>query len=617
MGGVIKLEFRRNVSGVGIFALITFVLLSTIILQIGMEKYKVELKRKAEFVKVEKRKIERYINYQQYGGYGFRRLLVSNPLISLFYNSSTLSDLQVFIDNAVRLKFSKSYVGANLFEKPTGGSLDFSWFLLIIGSMFVFIWSFFAFRNLGYLKFLMSIFSKKNVFAGIIVSRILLLLISLAITFCIACIQFFLNGIRLTLDDISNLLIFLLISVLILVFFQIFGSLFGTFKNWKRGAFFSVIFWIVVVLAWPEGLNVTIARIAADNMKSTYLHEIQKIERLMEFEDEALKESKRYNTKSEKEESDRKMAERYWNDDSKEIRKVESKMIGDTEKSIRRFHFMSIFNPITFFKCVNNELSSKGFNAFSGFYRECQDIQRGFLRYYIDNRYYEDYTKVKPYLDRGENVVISNSSLPGYFFIGLAICFIYLIFGLLLLYHRFKKFFTEEPGELRDLDLDIKPGRLNFLLTGNQGLKNQVYNFFSGKGKTFVKISVDAESLENEGKGCVYLFDTKKMPEDITPPVLHKLLFGTKLEGEMKKWEILFKFALIEAEKGKVILMDDFMNELKESEIKNMKQEIQSRGLTVLYMSNRFFFGLQVADEPFIYHTDDSSVEPPKNSRNK
>ena len=518
MGRVIRFELRRNATLLSIICLMVFVVLAVGILQIGIENHKTDLKEQIEFVNIEMKKVERYINYHQYGAFGFRRLLESSPLMAMFENSTALDDLDAFIDNSVRLKLGKNEIGKGVFERPTGGTLDFSWYILVFGGIFVSIWGFFTFRNREYLRFLISFSSDKNVFAGIILARIILLIISLAILLAAARLQFLLNNIKLTAGEISGIAISLLTAAVVLAFLLTFAAAFGTNENWIKGALKAGVFFLAVVFLWPETLNLSISRIAAVNLKSSYKLEVQKIEKLMAFERESYEYSNRFDTKEEKIEADRRMGEKWWDSEFQKIEKMEAEMMEKTRKYAQKFHLWSIFNPVTLYKSTNNELSSRGYNAYMHFYQDGQEKQKGFLRYFLDKKRYESYTKVEPYLSKEELVVSSKSSLPKYFLAGLILSLFYIGLAVFFSYFRLKNFLFYAPDKVNTSDkinLDLRTGNYVALTFLREGFLNRFLNVLYGRPKGFNgKVSINGKNIvtNNEKKSFAYLPNPDKIP---------------------------------------------------------------------------------------------------------
>ena len=534
------------------------------------------------------------------------------PISILFHNSCRFTELTAIVETSERMRIGHTFKGSNLYAEKSGGFTDFSGFIFLFGLLLSTLYGHSVLQNNKYLKFLAQIDRTKKPFRYLIISRVLLLDAVFLLLNAISLLWLTVRGVSVNTD---YFLVYIFVQILVVNFFFLLGTAIGTIKKRSSSYYALTAFFLLFVFIIPWTINKVVSK-KADKITSVYELELRKLKTITGFENRAKKSQGDYTAEKGRTQEGRELIESFWNGEFLKLLEIENSMRKEMVELIQKCQLYSSFFPGSFYKSVCNELSSRGYNEFINYYRYVQEMTKGFMRWYLDVKYYSEQKKIESFIKGNENIYPAKSGLPSAFLLGVLMAAFFTAVSYILSCRGYKKLIEDEPGNLKDLPIDIKPGSLNFLLTGNQGLKNQVYNFFSGKGKTFVKVSVDGESLEKEGKGYVYRFDTKKMPEDITPPVLHKLLFGTRLQGEMENWEILFKFALIEAEKGKVILMDDFMNELKESEIKSMKQEVESRGLTVLYMSNRFFFGLQVADEPFISHPDDSSVEP-KNSRNK
>ena len=365
---VIRLEIKRNINRRTAAVLLIFLIIFIGINQVGIEKFKVDEKQQQAFIHVQVKLVEGFINYQQYGIFGIDRLLLGCPLISLFYNSSTLSELQANIEYSTRYKLYKPEMGKNLFKRPTGGSLDFSWFFIMFGSLAICLWSFFACRNSEYLMFLNNFTGPGRIYAAVVLARVILIIILIFIVVLAARVQFLINGIPLTAAELSALFHFFLVSSITMSVLAAVSTRLGAVKNWKKGAVITAISWIIVVFLWPEVLNLIFSRKAEIRMKSLEEYQIKKNEQLLGLEKEALKSTGRYEKQKEKQEADRESAEIYWNVVSKKIREIDLQMIDKTEELSRQFQSASIFNPVTFYKSVNNELGSKGFNSYNRFF---------------------------------------------------------------------------------------------------------------------------------------------------------------------------------------------------------------------------------------------------------
>lgn len=514
---VIKLEMKRNINQWTAACLIFFLIILTALNQVGIEKYKLDEKQNQDFISVQKKLIQGFINYEQYGIFGIDRLLLGCPLVSLFYNSSTLTDLQANIELSTRYKLYRPEMGKNLFKRPTGGNLDFSWFFLIFGTLAVALWSFFACRNREYLMELNNFTGPGRIYGGIIAARVLLIVVFILIMVLAAALQYPINGIPLKEAEISALCCFFLVSSLAMAVLMAIMVRLGAIKNRISGAVKAVIFWFLVVFLWPEVLNLVFSRQAEINIKSLETHQIQKNEQLLVFEKEALKDTGRYDSQQEKKESDRKSAEYYWDVVSKRIRAIDLEMIRETREISRQFQYWSIFNPVTFNRSVNNELGSKGFNSYNRFFRENLVIQRGFLRRVFDKRYYENYTRVEPYLPFEKLVVKAEPGLPMYFSAGILVNLFYLALAILWGYPGFKGFMfprAEAPGGYDRVDIDCRHGSIVSLTVDNQDLYLQVVNGLLRRSPDFNgKITVEGQNIINaDGQAVVYVPGQDKIP---------------------------------------------------------------------------------------------------------
>jgi ABC-type transport system involved in multi-copper enzyme maturation permease subunit len=469
-------------------------------------------------------------------------------------------------------------VGKRLFEKPTGGSLDLSWYFLIFGCLAISIWGFFALRNKEFIGYLLNFTGCKSAFWGIILARIILIVLFLIIAFLVYWLQYIINGMGPGPDEITGLLTFFLMTALLWVFLLGISAACGAVKSWKKGAAVLGVLWILLVLIWPEVLSVIISNTAAANMKSAYKHEIRKIEKLMQFEKEAFEYSGRYKTREEKIEADKRMGERWWDKDFQEIEKLEAEMFEKTREIARNFHFWSIFNPVTHYKSVNNELSSRGYNAYMEFAGENQKIQKGFLRYYLDKKRYESYTKVVPYLSKEQLVSHSKVSLPAYFVPGLILNLAIICGVLFIAYFRFNRFLFPLPQKdikLDGLEYNLANGKHYRLIIHCPNLKNQLLNVFYGRIKNFTgKVTMDGENaVTPEKKDIVYIPNVCRIPGAIKVRTFFSLVKGFDAAGldvdknktlarltHMERLKLLFSLAGVK--NSRVYILDDYVDGL-------------------------------------------------------
>ncbi|MCP5050859.1 MAG: hypothetical protein GY940_27085, partial [bacterium] len=351
-----------------------------------------------------------------------------------------------------------------------------------------------------------------------------------------------------------------------------------------------------------ETLNVLFTRHAAGQLSSTHQLEIRKMDPLMDFESDALKQSERYKTVPEKKESDKRMAEHYWENIFKDVESVDNEMIDKTGQMAGKFHFWSSLNPISFLKSVNNEISSAGFNGFIEFYNGNRDIRRGFLRKYYDKRYYENYSKVEPYLPRGKNIIKAKSSLPGYFLLGMGLQLIYLglVFFLgFLLYRRYMFPSAEKGISLSEVSYHIPMGVLARMCINCRNLRNQVLNVFHGHGSGYSgELAVGGKNMVTGSRADLsYLINPLKIPGTARLSsfrVLAGLAKGDDAGLEFPEGLRYFKdledveqvkliLTIAELQGRSIWLLDDLLKGLEnKAELKEMVEVLKSEGKVVI-----------------------------------
>lgn len=222
--------------------------------------------------------------------------------------------------------------------------------------------------------------------------------------------------------------------------------------------------------------------------------------------------------------ADKEMSERYWNQEYPKIRALDSRAITYTRRMANKFHLLSIFNAGTFYKSVNNELSSKGYNGYTAFYENIMEVHQGFLRYYIDNKYRPLTGKVEPFLKGEEYVFYGKSSLPAYFGWGIALNVFYILILLAFSYYRFYRslFFSRfKSGAFDQVNLDFKPGNHYHIGIDNKEFSHLLYAALSGKGHPGA-VAIDKKGIPGKHE-WIYLPRLDHIPGDIRVKALISL----------------------------------------------------------------------------------------------
>ena len=261
--------------------------------------------------------------------------------------------------------------------------------------------------------------------------------------------------------------------------------------------------------------------------------------------------------------------EQFWNVDFKKILDIETKNIEQIENITKKFHFLSIFNPVTFYRALCNELSSRGYLSYIDFYKTCLEKYKGFMRFYIDNWVLKKNIKLVPFVEGEEQVFYAEPALPAYFVPGVIIFFGWIVAAYLLSLFGFKRMLRPTQKKKVDFEkvkLDIRAGNYISLQAGKpRYLADQIYAALTGKShKSFNgKITLDGKKIESL-QPVFYLPEPDKLPKDLTIGQLEKLA-GLPVTSkdlfknlELKKQTELF-LKMAAATDRNILLIPDFV----------------------------------------------------------
>ncbi len=145
--------------------------ISLFLVQIHIDRYKNLIENNREFKEIETLKVNQFLNYTQYGLYGFR--VFFNPsALSIFFNcSGAFQGLTSFIDAGEKMNFYNPVKGKTLFEQNSVGFMDFAGIIMLLGSLFALYTGYESLRHKGYLEFVATLSDYKKVFFSVAVSR--------------------------------------------------------------------------------------------------------------------------------------------------------------------------------------------------------------------------------------------------------------------------------------------------------------------------------------------------------------------------------------------------------------------------------------------------------------
>ncbi|MGD2087374.1 MAG: ABC transporter permease subunit [Candidatus Aminicenantes bacterium] len=436
------LESKRllNKKTIGLF--LFFSLLSLYFVQVGLTNYKNIIGNKKEFQDIERLKVKQYINYSQYGGYGFRILFIPSPLSIYFVNSSTISQLTANVDSGERLNIYNSFKeGRTLFANKGGGFKDFSSIMLLLGSLLVLYLGYESFIHRDYLRLIYGFVDYKRLFFSTVLSRVFILVFLFLLNAGISLIFLEINGIQFSKGEYVHFFIYLVTLVLVLVFFFALGTIAGSLKSGFAGFVMVIISWFVLVFLFPGIVNTVTSR-KADNIVSNYKLELQKLKSLMDFERQSFEELG--STTKDNIELVRKSVEDFLEKGFPKIHAFEERLSNEMEENVRYFEFLSSLFPSTFYLSAGNEISSRGYENFILYFDYIRELKKKFFKFYLDRRYYSDASfdapkKVESFIKGNENLFHAKSRTPRGFFLGILLTLVYIVGLFIVSYSRFKQ----------------------------------------------------------------------------------------------------------------------------------------------------------------------------------
>lgn len=632
-GSFLVLEFKRFLSRKNVIILLLFFLLTLYFVDSGIDRCRQIKQDKKEFQKLEQFKVKQYVNYNQYGKYGFRLLFIPAPLSILFDNSGVFSELTANIDSGEVLNIYHSWKGKTLYGKKPGGFKDFSGLILLLGSLFALYFGYESFRHKEYLKFLSSLANHRTVFFSIFFSRIILLILFFLFEIGGALLLLKFNGLIFSKSEYSQLWCYLLVMLILLLFFFISGTVIGTFKS-KSAALITIIaLWFSVVFFIPGTIDSIIYR-KANTITSEFQLELEKLKTLMKFEKRAIDEEGRFKRSNRNSEEVRELVENYWNIEFESIRAIEKKMENEMRKNAKRFQNLSLIFPSTFYISTCHEVSSRGYHNFIDFYITAQKLKEQFVRFYLNRVYYSNFSTVESFIKKDENIFYSRSGLPDHFGTGVILNGL-LIFALLFLsYARFRYvlFVSAKKETLNpdDLHIPLEKAKCTVCITSSEQIRSLLFGFFSGQGKDSFKGKIEIDGSEIEGgktrQDFAYLCHQEKIPGDIKAvdflSFLRRLLrlprtavaeirkkLDTK-ENKGKKFadidhitqgDILFFAA--RSTKSRIYFIDEIekgMPQAYTNKLLRNLQELKKEKVIILYLSSNLYFTAKVSEKMIV-----------------
>ncbi len=528
------------------------VLLITLYLtNVGIKKYDKILENKTRFQQLETANIKKLVSYTIYGSYGFRLLFLPSKSSIFLFNSGVIPQVTAFIDSGVRLWIYNSFLGDNVFDYNTGICDDVGGIFLLLGGVIFAFFGFKAARNNEFAGILSTVVGFKKAYFYYFSTRLAVLNLFTLLIVCSSLLFAVLSHVSLTGTDLANLIFYVIVILITNTVFFLLGAIAGSINSIVWGLSFILLTLSFLFFAAPS----IVKNLISNNSKaisSMEKFEIEKLEILMKFEEQALDEAQRYRNMEERVTSERKLIESYWVNEFKRIQGIEKKMRYELMRHYDKYRKISILIPTTFYRLVTAETSSQGYSNLFNFYDFVFNCQEKFIRYYQIKKFYSNYSKIEPFIKGNQNIFYAKSSLPSNFTAGLLLNLFYIILLSGLSYYRFKKSLYrpamyEKPVPKEDRII-LFSRRYNAVEMDGHQLRNLLFNLFSGitpitqKNSHVPEVYVDDENLvESPGQkklDFIYIGDENCLPQDVKAGDLFNFFAGITGCTPQKKSEI-------------------------------------------------------------------------------
>jgi hypothetical protein len=377
--------------------------------------------------------------------------------------------------------------------------------------------------NKEYLKFLSTLLGGKRIIMRLSLARGLLLGLTYVFMFGFHLLFIRMMGIEFSPADWTGIFIYMSVSMLILVFFLLLGVFWGFNRSPVKTFAALFLSWFLLIFILPGVLNILVWEGFATK-NSEYQNELNKLSKVTDFERWAKEKEGDFNR--ENIESERKLIENYINNYYPLISTLEHDFKVNLESTIRRESKLSIFCPTTYYSMVSSEVSSRGHKNFLRFYRYAEQMQENFVYFWIDRVFYCDYTVMVPFIRGDENVYQGESIVPPYFLPGLFIHVFYiflLCLGCLIRCKRLIYTYEDKATFKNSKTLEVIMNKINTFFTGRAGLRDYLYNLFSGASikskpkEQNLSVMLDGKELPWGKKidGFVYICQASQLPGDI------------------------------------------------------------------------------------------------------
>ena len=429
------------------------------------------------FKNYEEFKLSRYLNYQQYGGFGFQ-VTGASPVLSLFFGGFNHYNYRSSINVKETIDISCPIKGRDFFLTIVNNH-DIASLYFLLGTLFML---------LGGLNIFVSrrafLLRKNFKFATLsIVCRLIVLVSVYFVSFLLLFILPYFWGFTYSTIEIIiffKFLLYLGFNLTIFYFIGVFVVLISGFRP-KPASLISLSIWILFIILIPE-LSKIVLKSNGESLQSNELINMEKSKKLFLFEKSFSEYAKMIKGKDNQKELTLDFIRAHYIETYRSNRLIEDQLKTRISYITDIYEKYCLLIPTVYYYHTSREVSGKGFSQYIDFFDKILRLKDAFFSFYLSNRYEMQNNELKPFCSTNDQIINLKSQLPKSFNFALLIVlgynFILCSFSLFLIPSRLKI----QKGNNKAIEYDLSTGEINFMYFDSPLEKKQVINFFHAEG---------------------------------------------------------------------------------------------------------------------------------------
>ncbi len=506
--------------------------------------------------------------YLVYELVGVRSFFVPSQAVVLFKSASPTEEMRARFDLFARLDINYTAKGVHAISYKFPYSAHFSSILLLFGTLAGLCLGIDAFKDKNLIRLLSSANGSGalSLYTQIFLSRLAVLGEYFLYFWGLFLGIMFLGGYKIPANAVNEVVMFALTSWLTILIFFIAGSIIGMLFAVRFARVISaLIFYISSILIIPMAVFSVITGLS-DSITSDFEVELRQLRVFIEFESKMLKRHGPFNENKRKKSKD--LADEFYLNEYPKIEAIENELRAQVENSNRLLKNIAVWYPTTFCLLTIDEVSSKGANSYSEYYKRLQELKKAFLKFRNERVFENDPSEIVSFIKKDENIFHAQPSLPKNWLLGLIINSCYCLILLAVSYFLFKRSLFTPPIKGRkyyNLDDDFKKkGRYKIYLYEDD-LVSQFFNAFSGKlDRLDGKLSLNGENLiGGSRRKFVYVPGPENFPKNLKVKHLYDFLkdaldipkiYAGKLRRDLEEDVLEKRFGSLPIEQRAIII---------------------------------------------------------------